>query len=429
VEIIGQHDQLTITRASEIRRMLDRTLDADGESALSAYRGAWREHARLQADRAAVGGDRPALERERIVAEHDAQTISAAALSVDEDERLRQLLGRLRNAAEIRTLAAEAADRIERARDDAGAAVGILRRIRALDPSAIEVLDTVDGVESQLGEAASGLFRLIDDLDLDPSELEEAERRQSVLADLARRYGPTVADVLAFEESQRIRAGELASLLERADRIDVDLAAAQGRLTETANTLRAARERAGRRLADIALTHLRELGLTRPLLAIRLEASEPGPGGADSAEVAFASDDRLEAGPVSKVASGGELSRLVLALRLAAGSDDAASIVFDEIDAGVGGQTAIAVGAKLAALATTRQVLCVTHLPQVAAYADAHWVVDREGEEARVRQVEGDARIEELTRMLAGLPDSAGGQEAVRELLVRAGRPADTVRP
>jgi DNA repair protein RecN (Recombination protein N) len=428
VEIIGQHDQLTITRPSEIRRMLDRALDPAGESARAAYQEAWSERSRLQADRVAVGGDRPALERERIVAEHDAETISTAAVSIDEEDRLRQLLGRLRNAEEIRALAAEAADRIERARDDAGAAVGLLRRIRALDPSGLGVLDAVDGVESQLGEAASGLVHLIEDLELDPAELEEAERRQSVLADLSRRYGPTVADVIAFGDSRRARAEELASLLERADRIDVDLAAAEQQLREAGETLRAARQRAGRQLAETAVAHLRELGFTRPLLAVHVEGSEPGPAGADTAEVAFASDDRLEPGPVSKVASGGELSRLVLALRLAAGSAETASIVFDEIDAGVGGQTAIAVGAKLAALAAVRQVLCVTHLPQVAAHADAHWVVDREGEEARVRRVDGDARIEELTRMLAGLPDSTGGQEAVRELLVRAGRPADTVR-
>jgi DNA repair protein RecN (Recombination protein N) len=140
------------------------------------------------------------------------------------------------------------------------------------------------------------------------------------------------------------------------------------------------------------------------------------------ATVLFASDDRLDPGPVAKVASGGELSRLVLALRLAAGAGEAESVVFDEIDAGVGGQTAIAVGAKLAALASSRQVLVVTHLPQVAAHADTHWVVDRVAEEATVRQVADEARVEELTRMLAGIPDSERGREAASELLVRASR-------
>ncbi|MEX0757877.1 MAG: hypothetical protein WD204_07995 [Acidimicrobiia bacterium] len=197
---------------------------------------------------------------------------------------------------------------------------------------------------------------------------------------------------------------------------------AQGRLETAGSALADARRRTAARLAETALTHLRELGFVRPLLEIRLESAAPTAGGTDTATVVFASDDRLEAGPVSKVASGGELSRLVLALRLAGGAGEAGSVVFDEIDAGVGGQTAIAVGAKLAALAETRQVLCVTHLPQVAAHADAHWVVDRSGEEATVRRVEGDARIAELTRMLAGLPDSESGREAAKELLVRAGQ-------
>ncbi|MEX2654306.1 MAG: AAA family ATPase [Acidimicrobiia bacterium] len=422
VEIIGQHDQLTITRSSEIRRMIDKNLDPEGVSARNVYRAAWEAWGSLSADRQAVGGDRPALERERVVAEHDAATIRAADLTLGEDERLGELLGRLRNSEQIRALAADGVETLERARDDIGTAVGILRRITAFDSGSQPLLDTMDGMESQLGEAAAGLVKLLEDLDLEPDELERAEARQAVLADLSRRYGPTLDDVVAFGERQAGRASELASLLDRADRIDGDIVEAQRRMKVAGSALADARRRTGSRLAETALTHLQELGFVRPLLDIRLESAPPTAGGADTATVAFASDDRLEAGPVSKVASGGELSRLVLALRLAGGAGEAGSVVFDEIDAGVGGQTAIAVGAKLAALAETRQVLCVTHLPQVAAHADAHWVVDRSGEEATVRRVEGDARITELTRMLAGLPESESGREAAQELLVRAGQ-------
>ena len=422
VEIIGQHDQLTITRPAEIRRLIDRNLDEEGRAVRDVYGAAWEDHVGLLADRDALGGDRTALERERVTAEHDAQTIGSAGLDVGEDTRLDELLGRLRNAEQIRALAAETADRIDQAREDVGAAVALLRRVRALDATSQEILDTVDGVESQLGETAAGLVRLLEDLDLEPQELAAAEERQAVIADLGRRYGPTVADVLAFGESQALRAIELSGLLERADRIDQELEEAGRRLAAAGAALLEARARAGELLAIGAAGHLLELGFTRPLLDVRLEKAEPTATGADVATVVFASDDRLKPGPVSKVASGGELSRLVLALRLAGGAGDAGSVVFDEIDTGVGGQTAIAVGAKLAALAETRQVLCVTHLPQVAAHADAHWVVDRQGEEAAVRKVDREDRIEELTRMLAGIPESERGREAAHELLIRAGQ-------
>lgn len=422
VEIIGQHDQLTITRPAEIRRLVDRKLDDEGLAARDAYRQAWTERERLLEDREALGGDRPALERERVGARHDADTIRAAAVTPGEDDRLAERLGRLRNAEQIRALAAEGSDLVERVRDDVGSAVGILRRIAGLDPGSGHLLGTVDGVESQLGDTAAALVRLLEDLDIEPEELEQAEGRQSVIADLCRRYGPALLDVVEFGESQEKRAEELTALLDRAERIDEEMDTADRRLAAAGTGLRDARRRAAGGLSTEALAHLRELGFSRPHLEIGVEDTPAAPGGADTATVLFASDDRLDPGPVAKVASGGELSRLVLALRLAGGAGEAESVVFDEIDAGVGGQTAIAVGAKLAALAETRQVLCVTHLPQVAAHADTHWVVDRDGEEATVRAVGGDARIGELTRMLAGMPDSARGREAAEELLVRAGQ-------
>ena len=151
---------------------------------------------------------------------------------------------------------------------------------------------------------------------------------------------------------------------------------------------------------------------------IRIEIGEASPraGGADTVALEFSSDSRLPAGPVGKVASGGELSRLVLSLRLASGLRDTRLVAFDEIDAGVGGATALAMGAKLANLAGDRQALCVTHLPQVAAYADTHIVVERDGPQATARTLDEPARLKELSRMLSGLTDSDRGLLHAREL-------------
>jgi DNA repair protein RecN (Recombination protein N) len=153
------------------------------------------------------------------------------------------------------------------------------------------------------------------------------------------------------------------------------------------------------------------------VVGIRINPSEPGPNGADRLVLEFASDATLEARPASRIASSGELSRLTLALRLAAGVEDATVVAFDEIDAGTGGATALAMGRKLAALSAGRQVFCVTHLPQVAAFADRHFAVRRQGTVATVELVEDEERVEELSRMLAGLPESDRGREHAAELL------------
>ena len=186
--------------------------------------------------------------------------------------------------------------------------------------------------------------------------------------------------------------------------------------TRPGTALRIARSAAADAISETSVGHLKELGFSDPVVTIGVVEAPAGPEGADKVEVLFASDSRLTPGPVGRVASGGELSRLVLSLRLASGAGSAQVIAFDEIDSGVGGATALAMGAKLASLAADRQVLCVTHLPQVAAYADTHLVVDRSGARAAVRAVVGEARLEELTRMLSGLPDSERGREHAQEL-------------
>jgi DNA repair protein RecN (Recombination protein N) len=170
------------------------------------------------------------------------------------------------------------------------------------------------------------------------------------------------------------------------------------------------------------VVHLADLGLGTAQVEIALLPVDSGPRGSDRVELRFSSDARIEPGPVASVASGGELSRLVLALRLATRVESSATLVFDEVDTGIGGATALSMGIKLAELAATAQVLCVTHLAQVAAHADTHYVVERaEGSgAANVRQVSDADRITEITRMLAGQPESEAGKTAAAELLAIA---------
>lgn len=417
VEIIAQHDQLGLTRTREVRLLVDGLLDESGRTAFEHYRRAFEGLQGLMADLERLGGDRPALERERDLLGHQAAEIAAAGFQPGDDEELAQRLGRLRHAEALRAYLVTAVGGLETARDGLGLAVGELRRASALDPSMNDNARRLEALESEAGDLARDLVRDHDDLDLDPSELELAEERMRTLADLRRRFGPALLDVLEFASSAASRAEALGTLLERADSLGEEVTRARMAVAAAGKALTACRRVAAEALTSAAVDHLHDLGFSDPTVIATVEASEAGPSGADTIGLWFASDSRLKVGEIGRVASGGELSRLVLALRLAGGAGEADTLVFDEIDAGVGGATALAVGRKLAALAETRQVLCVTHLPQVAAFADTHYVVTRDETSATVQRVDGEERIQELSRMLAGLPDSERGRQAADELL------------
>ena len=417
VEIIGQHDQLSLTRPAEARKLVDANLDEAGRSTLARYRELWSEYRALLDRREQLGGDRRALERERDLADHESREIEASGFEAGDDAALEIQLARLRNATELAELLSAVSDGVDVARDSIGEAIQAARRAGRLDPSLDRVDTSLSGFEQELGDLALDIGGLIDGLDTEPATLAEAEERSQALGDLRRKYGSTLDEVLAYGAAATRRSAELTALLDSADRIADDLERVRTQMLETAEALSEARRDAASRLETDALGHLRDLGFTDPLLEVTFDRSEPAGSGIDRISLRFASDRRLTAGDLSKIASGGELSRLILALRLAGGAGDADSLVFDEIDSGVGGSTAIEVGRKLAALARGRQVLCVTHLPQVAAFATGHIVVVRAEHRAEVISVEGESRVAELSRMLSGTPESDLTQQAAAELL------------
>jgi DNA repair protein RecN (Recombination protein N) len=417
VEVVGQHDHLSLTRAGEARTLVDRVLDDEGRRALERYRLAWEHLGSLRSAQEQLGGDEGELARELDLVTYQSQEIERAGLSPEEDVDLETQAQRLRHAEEIRTDLMEALAALDSGRDRVGEALAAVRRAARRDPTLESLSGGLGATADALVDGSHELRAAAEELELDPRRLEEVEDRLTFIGDLKRKYGRTLAEVLDFGDKAATMRRELDDLLQRAGEIDREVEEAVSAVTAAGQALRIAREEAGRRLASETQSHLLDLGFSDPLLEVAVEPSEPGPGGCDRVELRFASDSRLTPGPVATVASGGELSRLVLALRLAGGHGEAATLVFDEVDAGIGGTTALALGRKLADLAQDRQVLCVTHLPQVAAFADRHYVVRREGNTARVDAVEGETRVSELARMLAGLPESDRGRDAAEELL------------
>lgn len=418
VEVVGQHDQLLLTRPTHVLEIVDGALDAAGRSALEMYRRAWETLRTARERQRQLGGSQIDLTRELDLARYQSNEIDSARLAPGLDEELEGLASRLRNLEEIREHLAESLRLIESMSDVSGEMVARLRKASGLDPSLAGLSTQAEGLAAGVADVASDARSAGESLDVDPEALLEIEERLTAIGDLKRKYGRTIEEVVAYGESTERRANEIEALLADADRIESLIADSSREVEIRATELRAARTTAGNAIAESAMGHLADLGLGTAQLFVMVTEIEPGPSGGDRVEMHFGSDKRLEPGPVASVASGGELSRLVLALRLAIGSSDTATLVFDEVDTGIGGATALAMGAKLAELGRTRQVLCVTHLPQVAARADTHYVVERDSEGvATVRLVTDDERVAEISRMMAGQPESVAGKVAAAELL------------
>ena len=417
VEIVGQHDQLLLRRSQSVLNLVDGVLDDDGSQIRALYDDTWARYRSALDDQRRLGGDRMALERELDLVRYQANEIAAAELETGDDQRIESMVARLRNAEMMRETLIEATGELEAAAESTGKVVSNLRKLAAIDSG----LGTQMAAAEILGDLTHDLLSTVRDLaetaTEDPRALEALEQQLTTLGELKRKYGKTLLDVIDFGVDAGRRVGELEGLLERASSIEDIVNQTQSELVEVGARLGDARHAAIDRIETEARNHLAALGLASASLSFTIEVVDPGPSGSDRVELMFASDDRLTAGTIQDVASGGELSRLVLALRLATRAKGTDTLIFDEIDSGVGGVTALAVGRKLADLAENCQVLCVTHLPQVAAHADRHYVIERSGATATVRNVEGEDRLAELSRMLAGLPESERGRKAAAELL------------
>jgi len=425
VEIVGQHEQLSMSKPARLLDLLDSVLDEAGRRSLDGYDGAWAALQDALDRRKRLGGDQLALARELDLARYQASEIAGAGLEPGLDETLEADVSRLRNIEEIREHLGDTTRLVESMADEVGEVVSRLRKAIGLDPSLSELGADAEGVAASVSELGRSARLAGESLDLDPSHLEELEARLTAIGDLKRKYGRTLAEVVAYGDEVRRRADELDDLIRDSEHVDELVDRCKGEVRARATELSLARQEVADIVSARMSEHLTDLGLGSARVDLEVREVEPGPSGADRVVMSFASDSRLEPGDVAVVASGGELSRLVLALRLATRADDASTLVFDEVDTGIGGKTALAMGAKLAELARASQVLCVTHLPQVAAHADTHFVVERVDDgPARVRLVAGDERVTEITRMLAGLPDSEAGRTAAAELLEGARRGA-----
>jgi DNA repair protein RecN (Recombination protein N) len=450
VAVHGQSDQLRLLRPAEQRASLDRFAGPEHDKLLAQLRerfGQWRAVEDDLADRRRNARERS---QEADLLRLGLDEITRVDPQPGEDDTLKAEAQRLEHAEGLRTAAQIAHAALAGSDDAAPDVTGLLATARrtleaqsTVDSLLGELAGRLDEVATLAGDVALELGTYLDGLDADPARLEEVYERRAALRALTRKYAEDVDGVIAWAERARTRLAELDTsdeLLEELDRERVRLA---GEVAELAGKVRAARETAAGRFADavtvelagLAMPHARvqvavtprPAGRGEPALTVGDTECGVGPDGADDVELKLLAHPGAPALPLQKGASGGELSRVMLAIEVVfAGAGGPPTLVFDEVDAGVGGRAAVEIGRRLARLARAHQVLVVTHLPQVAAFADRHLVVAKDTGGAvttsGVHVVEDTERSRELARMLAGLPDSDLGIAHAEELLAVAAR-------
>ncbi|HUR74027.1 MAG TPA: DNA repair protein RecN, partial [Sporichthya sp.] len=295
------------------------------------------------------------------------------------------------------------------------------------DPGLAELGKRIAELTYLLADVTADLASYAAGIDVDPSRLQSAQERRSDLARLQRKYGDTVDEVLAWAAAGSARLLELDADTDTSAELRADEARLDAERTARAADLTKARSQAAGRLATAVTAELAGLAMPKATFTVAVRACEFGRDGADEVELLLAPHPGAPERPIQRSASGGELSRIMLALQVVlAGADPVPTFVFDEVDAGVGGKAAVEVGRRLANLARSSQVLVVTHLPQVAAFADRHLLVAKsdDGRVTRtgVTALAGEARVRELSRMLAGQEDSATARAHAEELLAAAAR-------
>jgi DNA repair protein RecN (Recombination protein N) len=426
VDIHGQHASQSLLRADGQRQLLDGYAGLDGDRQVLAE--AWTAWRALQRDlEAAESGQRElALERERLA--WQAGELERLRLAPGEWEQLNEEQKRLAHAASLIEGTRGAADALVDS-DDALARrlhqqLQRLRPLAAIDAALQEAVELLESAAIQVDEAASMLADYAERVDLDPQRLQQAEQRIGAIFEAARRLRMPPESIPATLDSIRARLGEL-DAAQDVEGLRARTAAARARYDGLATQLSAARRKAARRLADGVSRHMAELGMAGGKLAVAFETGEPTASGTDAIEFRVAAHAGATPRPLARVASGGELSRIGLAIAvLAAQANPVPTLIFDEADAGVGGAVADAVGELMRRLGGDRQVLCVTHLPQVAAKAHHHFRVSKDSVDgravSRIEALDRGARVEEIARMLGGAEITATTRKHAREILAQA---------
>jgi DNA repair protein RecN (Recombination protein N) len=438
VVVHGQSDQVRLRSATAQRQALDRFAGSALSTVLDEYQATYRRWQANQSELDVLVAEHDAREREAEELRIAMAEIESVAPRPGEDTELAERADRLTNLEDLRLAAAGAHELVSsddpgEARDALGlldAARRQLDRVAGHDASLGPIVEALTSARYLVADLSGQLSSYLGGLDADSGrELAVVQERRAELGEIVRRFGPSLEQAIDYLDAGSARLLELDQDSDRIDRLSGDVESDRERVAELAAELGAVRRRFAEHLAEQVTAELAALAMPNARLSVEVtDRQDYGLSGRDAVAILLAPHPGAEPRPLGRGASGGELSRVMLAIEVVvAGNDPVPAFIFDEVDAGVGGASAIEVGRRLARLSRTAQVIVVTHLAQVAAFSTNHLRVVKDSDGAvtasSVRQLQGEERVEEMARLLSGLTDSESGLQHARELIETARHP------
>src|SRR5437667_1930794 len=415
VDLHGPHDHQSLLSPETQLSLLDSF--ARAQEQLDEYPKHYRQLQTLLAEHTALNTAESAREQEFDLLRHQINEIRSANLVADEEEEIEKRYKLASNSKRLIELASAFANKLSEADDSVLSQLAetqrLLRELEKIDSSIAQFSSAHAASVVELSEIARALSAYAEKLDLDPQQLAALEQRISLFETLKRKYGGSIAEVIAFGERATERMRKIEGRDAELDRLAKEIESVRAQMNRAGKALRTLRVKAAPKLSETIRRNLRDLVFRQSEFEAKFSALDgPRPSGFDSVELLFSPNPGEPLKPMRAIASSGEISRLMLAIKSALAAHDAIPLlVFDEIDTNVGGEIAHAVGAKMQTLGRDHQVICITHLPQVAATASSHFVVTKEVSRGRtfsnLHEVPGKARQEEIARMLGGESQSA----------------------
>ncbi|HEV2966303.1 MAG TPA: DNA repair protein RecN [Chthoniobacterales bacterium] len=415
VDLHGPHDHQSLLSPDRQLELLDSFARAAEQ--LAEYQKHFRELQTLTEVHAALNTAETAREQELDLLRHQIAEINSANVVAGEEDEIEKRYKLSSNSKRLIELASASANKLSEADDSVLSQLAetqrLLRELEKIDISTSQLASEHAAAVVQLSEIARSLSDYAEKLDLDPEQLATLEQRVSLFETLKRKYGGSIAEVIAFGERAAERMRKIEGRDAELERLAKEIEKVRTQMNRAGDAVRKLRAKAAPKLSETIRKNLRDLGFKQSEFETKLTAlEEPNASGFDSVELLFSANPGEPLKPLRVIASSGEISRLMLAIKSAlAAHDSIPLLIFDEIDTNVGGEIAHAVGAKMQTLADDHQLICITHLAQVAACASSHFVVTKDVVHGRtfsnLREVSGKARQEEIARMLGGKSDSA----------------------
>ena len=415
VDLHGPHDHQSLLSPEMQMSLLDSF--ARAKEQLEEYRKHYRQLQTLLAEHAALNTAETAREQELDLLRHQITEIKSANLVAGEEEEIDKRYKLASNSKRLIELASAVANKLSEADDSVLSQLAetqrLLRELEKIDSSMAQFSSAHAAAVVELSEIARALSTYAEKLDLDPEQLAALEQRVSLFETLKRKYGGPIAEVIGFGERAAERMRKIEGRDVELERLAKEIENVRAEMNRAGEALRKLRTKAAPKLSETIRRNLRDLGFRQSEFEAKLSAlDDPRPNGFDAVQLLFSPNPGEPLKPLRAIASSGEISRLMLAIKSALAAHDAIPLlVFDEIDTNVGGEIAHAVGAKMQTLGRDHQVICITHLPQVAATASSHFVVTKDVVRGRtysqLREISGEGRQEEIARMLGGKSESA----------------------